>query len=150
VNVAVLEPAGTVTLTGTVATPVFDELSVTTLPPIGALVESVTVPVVVAVDAILALATATDVIFGPRIERVDLTLTPYTIAEITADVSFATRFVETVKVDVICPEGIVTLVGTSALRLLDASETTVPPTGAGPEIEMVAVVDVPPETGAFV
>ena len=59
--------------------------------------------------------------------------------------SFATRFVETVKVAVICPAGIVTLVGTSALRLLDASETTVPPTGAGPEIEMVAVVDVPPE-----
>jgi len=76
VNVAVLEPAGTVTLTGTVATPVFDELSVTTLPPTGAFVESVTVPVVVAVDATFALATVTAVTFGPRIERVDLTLTP--------------------------------------------------------------------------
>ena len=76
VNVAVLKPAGTVTLTGTVATPVFDEVSVTTLPPTGALVESVTVPVVVAPDAMLALAAVTDMTFGPRIESVDLTLTP--------------------------------------------------------------------------
>ena len=68
----------------------------------------------------------------------------------TADVSLETRFVETVNVAVICPAGIVTLVGTSALKLLDARETTVPPTGAGPEIEMVAVVDVPPEIRAFV
>jgi hypothetical protein len=76
VNVALLLPAGTVTLTGTVATPVLDELSVTTLPPKGALVESVTVPVVVAVDAMLTFASVTAITFGPRIERVDLTLTP--------------------------------------------------------------------------
>ena len=76
VKFAVFDPAGTVTLTGTDATPVLDELSVTTLPPTGALVESVTVPVVVAVDAILAFARVTAVTFGPRIERVDLTLTP--------------------------------------------------------------------------
>ena len=75
-NVALLLPAGTVTLTGTVATPVLDELSVTTLPPTGALVESVTVPVVVAVDAMLTFASVTAITFGPRIERVDLTLTP--------------------------------------------------------------------------
>ena len=76
VNVAVRVPAGTVTLTGTVATAVLDDVSVTTLPPTGAFVDSVTVPVVVAVDAMLALATVTDVTFGPRIESVDLTLTP--------------------------------------------------------------------------
>jgi len=76
VNVAVFDPAGTATLTGTVATPVFDELSVTTLPPTGAFVERVTVPVVVAVDVTFALPTVTDVTLGPRIESVDLTLTP--------------------------------------------------------------------------
>ena len=76
VNVAVFDPAGTVTLTGTVATPVLDELSVTTLPPTGAFVDSVTVPVVVAVDATFALATVTDVTLGPRIDNVDFTLTP--------------------------------------------------------------------------
>ena len=101
VNVAVRDPAGTVTLTGTVATPVFDELSVTTLQPTGALVESVTVPVVVAVDAMLALATVTDVTFGPRIGKVDLTLTPFVTAEITALVSTLTKFVVTVNVAVI-------------------------------------------------
>ena len=60
--------------------------------------------------------------------------------------SFETMLVETAKVAVICPAGIVTLVGTRALKLLDASETTVPPAGAGPEMVMVPVVDVPPET----
>ena len=60
--------------------------------------------------------------------------------------SFETKLVETVKVAVICPAGIVTLVGTRALRLLDANETTVPPTGAGPEMVMVPVWEVPPET----
>lgn len=54
--------------------------------------------------------------------------------------------VETVNDAVIAPAGIVTLVGTRALRLLDANETTVPPTGAGPEMVMVPVVDVPPTT----
>jgi hypothetical protein len=101
VNVAVRDPAGTVTLTGTVATPTLDELSVTTLPPTGALVESVTVPVVVAVDAMLALATVTDETFGPRIDNVDLTLMPFVTAEITALVSTLTTFVVTANVAVI-------------------------------------------------
>ena len=72
------------------------------------------------------------------------------MAEITVLVSFETKLVDTLNDAVIAPAGIVTLVGTSALRLLDASETTVPPTGAGPEMLMVHVVEVPPETGAFV
>ena len=101
VNVAVFDPAGTVTLTGTVATPTLDELSVTTLPPTGAFVESATVPDVVAVDAILALATVTAVTFGPRIESLDLTLTPFVTAEITALVSTLTKFVVTANVAVI-------------------------------------------------
>jgi hypothetical protein len=101
VNVAVRDPAGTVTLTGTVATPTLDELSVTTLPPTGALVESVTVPVVVAVDATFALTTVTAVTFGPRIESLDLTLTPFVTAEITALVSTLTKFVVTANVTVI-------------------------------------------------
>ena len=66
VKFAVFDPAGTVTLTGTEATPALDELSVTTLPPTGAFVDSVTVPVVVVTDAILALATVTAVNFWPK------------------------------------------------------------------------------------
>ena len=47
VNVDAVVPAGTVTLDGTVATFVFELLSVTTAPPVGALLFSVAVPVLV-------------------------------------------------------------------------------------------------------
>ena len=45
------------------------------------------------------------------------------------------------------PAGIVTLDPTKALKLVDANETVVPPAGAGPEIDIVPVVLVPPTTG---
>ena len=51
------------------------------------------------------------------------------------------------KVVVIAPAGMVTLLPTRALRLDDANETVVPPVGAGPEMLRVPVVDVPPGTG---
>jgi hypothetical protein len=76
VNVAVRAPAATVTETGTLATaPLLDE-RLTTLPPTGALVESVTVPVVVVVLAMDAAAKVTLDIFGPRILSVDLSFVP--------------------------------------------------------------------------
>jgi hypothetical protein len=46
VKVAVVEPAGTVTLAGTGSTPLSFELKVTKAPPVGAAVLNVTVPVV--------------------------------------------------------------------------------------------------------
>jgi hypothetical protein len=48
VNVALVAPAATVTLVGTVATEVLLLLSVTTAPPVGAALLNVTVPVDVA------------------------------------------------------------------------------------------------------
>ena len=65
----------------------------------------------------------------------------------TALVSLLTTLVVTVKVAVMAPAGIVTLDATKALKLDDARATVVPPAGAGPEIEIVPVVDVPPTTG---
>jgi hypothetical protein len=65
----------------------------------------------------------------------------------TALVSLLTTLVETVKVAVIAPAGIVTLDATKALKLDDASDTVVPPVGAGPEMLRVPTVDVPPTTG---
>ena len=65
----------------------------------------------------------------------------------TALVSLLTTLVETLKVAVIEPAGMVMLDPTNALRLDDAKETVVPPVGAGPEMLRVPVVDVPPGTG---
>ena len=58
----------------------------------------------------------------------------------TALVSLLTTLVETVNVVVMPPAGMVTLLPTKALRLDDASETVVPPVGAGPEMLRVPVV----------
>ena len=65
----------------------------------------------------------------------------------TALVSLLTTLVVTVKVAVMAPAGMVTLLPTKALKLDDAKETVVPPDGAGPEMIKVPVVDVPPTTG---
>jgi hypothetical protein len=65
----------------------------------------------------------------------------------TALVSLLTTLVETVKVAVIAPAGIVMLDPTKALKLEDARDTVVPPVGAGPEMLRVPTVDVPPGTG---
>ena len=76
VNVAVRVPAATVTETGTLATLALLDERLTSLPPIGALVDKVTVPVVVVVLAIDADANVTLVTLGPRMPSVDLSLTP--------------------------------------------------------------------------
>lgn len=76
VNVAVRVPAATVTETGTLATDALLDERLTTLPPTGALVDRVTVPVVVVVLAIDADASVTLVTLGPRMLSVDLSFTP--------------------------------------------------------------------------
>jgi len=76
VNVAVRVPAATVTDTGTLATAALLDERLTTLPPTGALVDKVTVPVVVVVLAIDADANETLVTYGPRMLSVDLSFAP--------------------------------------------------------------------------
>lgn len=76
VKETVFVPAGTVTDTGTLATAALLDDSVTTLPPTGALVDKVTVPVVVVVLAMDADPNVTLVTFGPRIISVDLSFAP--------------------------------------------------------------------------
>lgn len=75
-KVAVFVPAATVTETGTLATPALLDERVTTLPPTGALVESVTVPVVVPRLTTDAAANVTLDTFGPRMLRVDFSFEP--------------------------------------------------------------------------
>jgi hypothetical protein len=62
-------------------------------------------------------------------------------------VSLLTALVVTVKVALISPAGITPLDATKALKLEDANETVVPPVGAGPEMTIVPVVELPPTTG---
>ena len=76
VNVAVRVPAATVTETGTLATAALLDERVTTFPPTGALVDRVTVPVVVVVLAIDVATNVTLVTFGPRMLSVDLSFAP--------------------------------------------------------------------------
>jgi hypothetical protein len=76
VKVAVRAPAATVIDTGTLATAALLDERFTTLPPTGAFVESVTVPVVVVVLAIDAAAKVTLVTFGPRMLSVDFSFAP--------------------------------------------------------------------------
>ena len=76
VNVAVFVPAATVTETGTLATAALLDERVTTLPPTGALLESVTVPVVVPRLTTDAAANVTLDTFGPRMLSVGLSFAP--------------------------------------------------------------------------
>jgi hypothetical protein len=76
VNVAVRVPAATVTDTGTLATAELLDERLTTFPPTGALVDRVTVPVVVPRLATLDAANVILETFGPKMLIVDLSLMP--------------------------------------------------------------------------
>ena len=67
-------------------------------------------------------------------------------AVINADVSNATAVVVTGNTPVVCPAAILTVAGTLAAPLDDDRTTLIPPTGAGPDIVIVPVVDTPPAT----
>jgi len=145
VNVAVVAPAATTTVAGTVAFELLDErLTVVPLGPACPL--NVTVPVDV-------LPPITDV--GER-ARPDspagltvkgaVSVVPFKVAEIVAVTVLATPLVFTVKVTVVWPLNTVAEFGTVALALFDDSETTVPPVGAGPFRVIVPVDEAPPMT----
>lgn len=129
VNVAVADPAATVTVAGTEADALLD-VKFTTVPPFGALPVSVTVPVE-------GLPPGTDV--GERvmlltpaglIVRVAVTEVLPSEAVIVALVTDETLFVLTVKVAVVEPAATVTVAGTVALPMLDFRFTRSPPAGA--------------------
>src|SRR5262245_8767252 len=137
VKLALVAPAATVTLAGTVATAVFELDNVTTVPPAGAGALSVTVavdvlPPVTLVGLSVKEATVTVVAAGGFTVSVADCVTPPADAEIVTGVVAVTAAVVTVKVALEVPAATVTLAGTEAtpVLLLD-SVTTVPPAGAG-------------------
>ena len=144
VKVALVFPAGTVTLAGTVATAVELLERVTTVPAAGAGPEIVTVPV----DGVSPLTVVgfkvRDVIAGAVTVNVAVWFVPR-LPVIVTEVFAATGLVVTVKVAVVAFAGTVTLAGTfaAAVLLLD-SVTTAPPDGAGPVNVRVPVDEDPP------
>jgi hypothetical protein len=145
VNVAVVAPAATVTLDGTV-TPVTAEASVTERPPVGAALVRVTVPVAVAGPVTEFGEIPRLVIVGALTASVALADAPFADAPIVTDWFDPTATVVTVAVIVVAPAGTVTVAGTVAAALLEVKATLSPPLGAAALIVTVAVEEVPPTT----
>lgn len=152
VKVALVAPAATVTLPGTVAAAELSE-SVTTTPPDGAGPLSATVPVDALPPATLVGLSDTAESVGPVAPAalsvsVELFVAFWYDAEIETVVVDVTCAVLTVNVARVCPAGMTTLFGTTANTvLLLASVTTALPVGAADCSVTVAVDDVPPVTG---
>jgi hypothetical protein len=151
VKVALWPPAGTVTLAGTVATPLLLLASVTTVPPAGASSVSITVPCEVLPPLTeIGLSAKEAMVTG---EGGGFTLSVADSVALPAEAVMVTRvwndtsLVETVNDSLVEPAGTVTLVGTfaTAVLLLD-SFTTVPPDGAALPSVTVPWEGVPPFT----
>jgi len=146
VNVAVVAPAGTVTVAGTCASVALLEVRATDIPPVGAALPRVTVPVEL-------MPPATDVGFRERpvttgglTVKVAVSFVAPVVAVIVAVVAVATATVVAVNVAAVAPAATVTDAGTVVEAELDPSVTAIPPVGAGPLIVTVPVDDVRPVT----
>jgi hypothetical protein len=145
VNVPVVEPAETVTETGTTALELL-ELSLIEIPPVGAAPDNVTVPVEDVPPITEVGDTETPVNATELMPSVAVLLVVPWVAVIVAVVVVATAVVDTVKVIAVLPAATVTLDGTVALLLLEPRLITVPPDGATPLKVTVPVEGEPPGT----
>jgi hypothetical protein len=128
VNIALVAPAGTVTLGGTCAADVSELERVTSTPPAGAGLLRVTVPC----DdwppvAVVGFRLKDASVAGGRISRFNCTVL-LRLAKMATLVTCPTGCVVTVKLALLCPCGMVTLGGTEATAgLLLPNVTTAPP-----------------------
>src|SRR6267143_1496418 len=135
-KVALVAPAGTATLEGTLAAPLLLE-SATCAPPAGAGALNVTVPVEDCRPPIT--------LVGFSVSEADL-VTPPQDAEMATVADAVTALVFTGNVAPVAPAGTATLEGTLAAPLLLESATCAPPAGAGPLNVTVPVEEFPAVT----
>jgi hypothetical protein len=151
VNVALVSPSATVTLSGTVAAVVLPLVSATTNPPAGAGAVRVTVPVLVepsttAVGLMLRAESEGLVVPVVTVSTDDLE-TPPPVAVIVAEVLLVTAPVVIVNAALVAPPVTLTLGGTAATEeLLLANVTVCPPEGAAEVKVTVPVAEEPPTT----
>ncbi len=151
VNVALLAPAATVTLAGTVAVDVLLLERVTVAPPAGAGPLSVTVPVEgdppVTLVGFSVSKESVGGACGSTVSEAVL-VTPAYDAEMVTGVDAVTALVLTVNVALLAPAATVTLAGTVAVDVLLLERVTAaPPAGADPLSVTVPVeVCAPPVT----
>src|SRR3979490_1202253 len=134
-NVALVAPAGTATLEGTLTAPLLQE-SESCAPPAGAGPLNVTAPVEDCAPPITLVGFSvseetTGSGGGVTVSVADL-VRPPEAAEMGAGVAAVTTVLLTVKFAVVAPAGTATLEGTLAAPLLLESATCAPPAGAGP------------------
>jgi hypothetical protein len=151
-KVALVAPAGTVMVAGTVAAVELSE-SETTAPPAGAAALNVTVPVEPLPPTTVAGLSETADSVGP-VPPAALSVSVALVVTFSYDAEMDTVFVDvtcpvlTVKVARVCPAGTTTLFGTTASSVsLLASVTTAFPFGAADFNVTVAVEEAPPVTG---
>jgi len=150
-KLALLAPAGTITLEGTLAGPLLERK--TCAPPAGAGALSVTVPVEDCSPPMTLVGfSVSDVRVGGgggagvTVSEADV-VAPLKVAEMATVADAATALVLTVKVALMAPAATVTLDGTRAtVVLLLESVTCAPPVGAGPLSVTVPVEEFPPVT----
>jgi hypothetical protein len=142
-NVATVAPAATVTVAGTVAADVFEEVRVTTWPPVGAAFARVAVPVPVAPPKKLVAEVVSVTEFAACRVKVAVWVTPVRIAVIVDVDAVGLAVVVIANVPVVAPAAIVAVAGIVVSVPVAERAIASPPVGATLLIATVPIEPAP-------